>query len=181
MSLRTLSNRYARALLDVAAKESDPQKVEQDLASVVNAIAANDDARRVLGHPALPPATRRNIVDAIAKKAEAEAPVAKLLVLLADRGRLEILPQLLESYRERLRAHRNIVSASVVSAAPLSPEHVAALERRLAALTGKQMQVEVTTDPSLIGGIVARIGSTVYDGSIKTQLEKMKQQLVENA
>ena len=65
------------------------------------------------------------------------------------------------------------------SAAPLSPEKVQSLEQSLARLTGKQVQLDVTIDPSLIGGVVARIGSTVYDGSIRTQLEKMKQQLVE--
>ncbi len=179
MSLRTTATRYARALLDVAAKESDPQKVEQDLASIVAAVTGNDEARRILSNPGLPPATRRKIIGAIATQTGAEPVVVKLVMLNADRGRIEMLPQLLETYRERLLAHRNIVSASVRSAAPLAPATVTRLEQSLATLTGKHVQLDVTTDPSLIGGIVARIGSTVYDGSIKTQLGKMKQQLVE--
>lgn len=180
MSLRTSATRYARALLEVAIAESDPAKVEQGLASLVAAVTSHDEVRRILASPGLPVDTRRRIVEALAKKAGAEAPVVKLAVMLADRGRLELLPPLLDTYREHLLAHRNIVSASVRSATPLAADKVASLERSLAKLTGKQVQLEVATDPSLIGGLVARIGSTVYDGSIRTQLQKMKQQLVEN-
>ena len=109
------------------------------------------------------------------------AAARQLLVLLAERGRLELLPALLEVYRERLLAHQNIVRASVTSAAPLSADTVNKLEHRLSEVTGKQVQLGAAVDPALIGGIVTRIGSTVYDGSVKTQLQKMKQQLIENA
>jgi F-type H+-transporting ATPase subunit delta len=107
--------------------------------------------------------------------------VAKLLNLLAERGRLELLPDLREVYRERLLAHSNVVRATVTSAAPLSPDDVQRLEASLGGLTGKRVQLETAVDPAIIGGVVTRIGSTVYDGSIRTQLQKMRQQLVEGA
>ena len=86
-----------------------------------------------------------------------------------------------EVYRERLLSHRNIVRAAVTSAAPLAAENIARLEASLRTMTGKNVQVETAVDPSIIGGIITRIGSTVYDGSIRTQLTRMRQQLVENA
>jgi F-type H+-transporting ATPase subunit delta len=101
--------------------------------------------------------------------------------MLADRGRLDLVPAMSEVYRERLLTHRNIVRATVTSAAPLTAEKKERLEASLRAMTGKNVQVETAVDPSIIGGIVTRIGSTVYDGSIRTQLTKMRQQLVENA
>jgi F-type H+-transporting ATPase subunit delta len=181
MSNRTSATRYARALLDVALKESDPQKIERDLTSFVNAMHSSPDLARALTSPRIPPAARRNVVEAVAKSIGMEPPAAKLLALLADRGRLEIFNELLAVYRERLLAHQGIVKGSVTSAAPLPPEKMKALERSLASATGKQVQLDANVDPSLIGGVVARIGSTVYDGSIRTQLARMKQQLVENA
>lgn len=180
MSLRTSAVRYARALLDVALKESDPQKIERDLASFANAMHSSADLTRALTSPRIPPATKRNVVEGVTKSIGMEPPAAKLLALLADRGRLEIFNELLAVYRERLLAHQGIVKGSVISAAPLAPEKMTSLERSLASATGKQVQLDASVDPSLIGGVVARIGSTVYDGSIRTQLQRMKKQLAES-
>jgi F-type H+-transporting ATPase subunit delta len=181
MSLRTSATRYARALLDVALRESDPQQVERDLASFVAAVNRAPDLKRALTSPRIPLATRRAVLDAVTKQIGMAAPLAKLLGLLADRGRLELFEELLAVYRERLLAHRGIVRGSVTSAVALAPEKVSALERSLSAATGKQVQLEAEVDPALVGGVVARIGSTVYDGSIRTQLQKIRQQLVEGA
>jgi F-type H+-transporting ATPase subunit delta len=91
-----------------------------------------------------------------------------------------LLPDLLAAYRERVRDLRKIVRAEVVTAEPLSPEGAQAVERGLAQMSGRNVQMELRVDPSIIGGVVARIGGTVYDASIATQLQKMKQRLVEN-
>ena len=181
MSNRTSASRYARALLDVALKESDAQKIDQDLASFVAAVDSSEELKRALLSPRTPATTRRQVVDAVSKKIGMEAPAAKLLGLLADAGRLELYRELLDVYRERLLAHSNIVKGTVTSAAPLAPEKVKALEASLSSATGKKVQLDASVDPSLIGGVVAQIGSTVYDGSIRTQLQRIKTQLVENA
>ena len=180
MSLRTSATRYAKALFDVAIKESDPSRIEQDLSAIVEAMQEHGELRRALTSPAVPRSARVAVVSAIAQQAGAQPPVAKLLAMLADRGRLELLPDLLAVYRDRLLEHRNIVRGTVTTAAPLSPEHLQALESRLGGLTAKQVQLSTNVDPSLIGGMIARVGSTVYDGSMRTQLQKMKQRLVEN-
>jgi F-type H+-transporting ATPase subunit delta len=181
MSLRTSANRYARALLEVALRDSDAQKIERDLASFVDAVDASPELKRAITNPRIPPATRRAVVDAVQKQIGMEAPAAKLLALLAERGRLEMYRELLAVYQERLLAHQGIVRGTVLAAAPLGPDKVSALERSLSAATGKKVQLETQVDPSLIGGVVARIGSTVYDGSIRTQLKKVRQQLIETA
>lgn len=179
MSLKASATRYARALLDVAAAQSDPGKVERDLSSLATAIDEHAELRRALTDPRVPIASRTALVRALAERAGVEQPVGRLLVLLAERGRLELVPTIAQVYRERLLAYRQIVRADVTTAAPLTPERAAALRQSLSRVTGRDVQVAVAVDPTLIGGVVARIGSTVYDGSIRTQLQKVRQQLVE--
>ena len=181
MSLRTSATRYARALLEVAARESDPEAIERELSGFVSLVQTNGEVKRALLNPAVPNHTRQQIVEALVARAALQKPLAKLLVMLANRGRLELLPDLLDVYRERLLAASNIVKGTVTSATPLAPEKVHALARSLSSATGKEVQLDAAVDPSIIGGVIARIGSTVYDGSIRTQLQKMRQQLVESA
>ena len=99
------------------------------------------------------------------------------MLLLASRGRLALLPDLLEVYRERLMEHRNEMRAEVITATALSPERAAQLQQRLAAATGRVVTMTTKVDASIIGGVVTRIGSTVYDGSVATQLAKVKDRL----
>ncbi len=99
------------------------------------------------------------------------------MLLLASRGRLALLPDLLEVYRERLMEHRNVMRAEVITATALSPERAAQLQQRLAAATGRVVTMTTKVDASIIGGVVTRIGSTVYDGSVATQLAKVKDRL----
>ena len=178
MSSRTAAARYARALFEVAQKEADLGVVETDLNNVVAVAAENPELGRVLGNRALPDSARRNIVLAVGEKLGVSTPVGKLLGLLADRGRLELLPELASVFTERLLEHRNVLQADVTTAVPLSAEAAQRLETSLSSATGKQITMRVTVDPSLLGGVVARVGSTVYDGSVRTQLKKMRDQLV---
>ena len=101
----------------------------------------------------------------------------KLLVLLAERDRLVLLPEVLAAYRQRLLDHQNVVRAEITTATPLSADATQAIERDLAQATGRRVTLAAHVDPSIIGGIVARIGSTVYDGSITGQLQRMKERL----
>jgi F-type H+-transporting ATPase subunit delta len=101
-----------------------------------------------------------------------------MLVLLARTGKLNLVPELDASYRERLQSHQNVVRADVTSAVALSPEKTKALQESLSKVTGKKVEISAGVDPELMGGVVARIGSTVYDGSVKTQLQRMRQELV---
>lgn len=178
MSLRTSANRYAKALFDVAVQEkADLRKIEQDLAAADELLAANRDVVETARRTGLPDAMRQSLISAIADRLDVTPQVKKLLLMLTERRRLALVPDLAEAYRERLLEHMNIVRGEVATAAPLSPEKTQALQDRLSQATGKNVELSVRVDPSLIGGVVARIGSTVYDGSVRTQLRKMKEQL----
>jgi F-type H+-transporting ATPase subunit delta len=181
MTSRTAANRYARALFDVAVKEhQDLDAIDRDLTEFIDLMKAQPLFEKVLLNPAVPAPRKRAAVAAVIGGAKLWPAVAKLLVLLAERDRLMLLPDLLAAYRERVRDKRQIVRAEVVTAEPLSPERAQAVERGLAQMSGRNVQMELRVDPSIIGGVVARIGSTVYDASVATQLQKMKQRLVEN-
>jgi F-type H+-transporting ATPase subunit delta len=180
MSLRTSANRYAKALFDVAlAEKNDLAQVDRDLEAVVAMMHESPELAQAAGRAGVTEAARKSLIEAVADKMGLTAPVKKLLVLLAEGRKLNLVPDLAASYRERLLVHQNVVRAEVASAAPLSPEKTKALEDSLSKVTGKRVDLSVSVDPELLGGIVARIGSTVYDGSVKTQLTRMRQQLVE--
>jgi F-type H+-transporting ATPase subunit delta len=181
LSLHASANRYARALLDVAVKEADPVKAEQGLAAFVELFQQSPDLRKALTNPAIPVAGKRGVVEQLAARLTPAPPVGKLLLLLAERDRLELLPELLNAYRERLMEHQGVVRAEVTTAVPIPDARAAQIRERLAGVTGRTVTLDTRVDPGIIGGVVARVGSTVYDASVATQLERMKQRLVENA
>ena len=177
MSMRASAARYARALLDVAIKESDPERAEQELAAFVDLVRQNQELQRTFANPVVPAADKRAVAQQILERLKPATPVGKLVLLLASRGRLALLPDLLDVYRERLLEHRNVLSAEVTTAAPLSPERATQLQQRLADATGRVVTMTTKVDASIIGGVVTRIGSTVYDGSVATQLAKVRDRL----
>ena len=172
--------RYARALFDVALKESDPSRVEQELSSIVTLVTGHAELRNALESPGVPPVAKKSVVEALVSRGQFTPPVGKLLVMLAERDRLTLLEPVLEAFRARLREQQRVLEAEVTTAIPLEPEQQAALQQRLGAATTRQVTLTTKVDPSLIGGVVARIGSTVYDGSLATQLAKLKGRLAEN-
>jgi F-type H+-transporting ATPase subunit delta len=102
-----------------------------------------------------------------------------LIVILAEKDRLTLLPSIARTYVDRVMDHLKIVRGEVTTAMPLAPEKLRAIEAGLAKATGRKVVLEARVDPSIIGGAVTRLGSTVYDGSVTTQLQKMKQSLIE--
>jgi F-type H+-transporting ATPase subunit delta len=179
MSLRTSANRYAKALFDVALEEkADLAKVDQDLAAVVAMMETSPDLAQASNRGTVTDAQRQSMMEAVSKAMSLSTPVTKVLVLLANSGKLDLIPDLAAAFRERLLAHQNIVRAEVTSAAPLSAAQTDALAASLSKVTGKKVELSVSVDPELLGGVVAKIGSTVYDGSVRTQLAHMRQELV---
>jgi F-type H+-transporting ATPase subunit delta len=180
MSARESAAKYARALLDVAIQESDPALVERSLAGFAELVAGNTELRDTLTHPAVPAATKRRIVQQLADRLQLPLPLSKLLQMLAERDRLTLLADVVDVYQERLLEHQQVVRAEVTTAAPLSAVRMDVLRNRLAQATGRQVTMTTKVDPALIGGVVARVGSTVYDGSVATQLAKMREKLLQD-
>ena len=178
MTNRAAATRYARALFDVALKEADPQRVNDELSSFQALVGSNETLHRVLTNPAIPPARKRATVEALLLHGGSITPaLQKLLLLLAERDRLVLLPDLAAAYRERLMQHQQVVSAELVTAIPLPEDRRAAIEQGLARATGRRVVLSSRVDSSIIGGAVTRVGSTVYDGSVVRQLERLKEQL----
>ena len=181
MTSRASAIRYARALFDVAlAERQDLAQVDRELSGLATMVAGNEDLQRALSHPAIPAVRKRGVLEQLLSLSPVNPILSRVLLLLADRDRLVLIPELAEAYRSRLMDHQQIVRAHVTTAVALPDDRVAALRQGLAATTGRQVQLQVDVDPAILGGAVARVGSTVYDGSITTQLEKLKQQLVES-
>ena len=180
MSTRASAARYARALLDVVVRDGDPEQVEQDLTAFAEIFAGNPELQQALTSPAVRVTAKRGVIERIMSRTMPSPAVGRLLLMLADRDRLALVPDVAASYRERWMAHRRVVRAEVTTATPLSPESAARFEARLAVATGGRVAMTTLVDPSLIGGAVTRVGSTVYDGSIATQLAKMRTRLQES-
>jgi F-type H+-transporting ATPase subunit delta len=174
MTNRSSAARYAKALLDVGRKEGDPQAVERDLAAFVSLADAHPQLARALVNPAIPVQRKTALVGELLARAPVDPVLGRLLMLLAARDRLVLLPDLLEDYRRRLMDFQNVVRADVTSAAPLPPGAAEAIRRAIAARTGRTVAMKTRVDPGLLGGVVTRIGSVVYYGSVKRRLEKMK-------
>jgi F-type H+-transporting ATPase subunit delta len=177
MKARGSATRYARALLDVALQESIAERAEQDLARFAALYAEHPELQRALSHPAVTASRKRAMLEELLSRLALSTPVGKLLLLLADRDRLGLVPELLSIYRERLLDHQKVVRAEVTTAEPLAADQQARLQERLTRATGRQVMLSARVDPSIIGGVVTRIGSVVYDGSLSTQLSKMRERL----
>lgn len=177
MTNRVAARRYARALFDVSLKESDPAQVGAELDAFAALVREHADLARTFANPAVPAARKRGIVDALVAREPLATPLAKLLALLADRDRLALLAEVAEAYRERLLDHQRVVRATVTSAVPLPADRVESLRRSLAAVTGRDVQIETAVDPAIVGGVVTRVGSLVFDGSVTRQLARLESEL----
>jgi len=181
MTTQVAARRYGAALFDVSLKEADLEKVERDLASFVALLKEQRELEQVLLNPAVPAARKRSLVATLAAQMELQPVVGKLLDLLAHGDRLALAGQVLEQYRGRLLDHREIVRAEVTTAVALDDDRLGAIQRGLGALTGRQVVMTARVEPEILGGVVARIGSTVYDGSLRRQLERIREKLAGGA
>ena len=172
MTARGSANRFARALFDVAFKENaDLDAIQQQLSGLSSLVASHGALQRALMNPSVPAAKKRAVLEALFEHGGRPHPIlAKLLALLADTDRLTLLPELAPAFERRLMDHRRVVRAELSTAVEIPGDRIEELRSGLARV-----------DPELIGGAVARIGSTVYDGSVTTQLRKLKQSLIESA
>ena len=181
MTNKTAARRYARALFDVAVKEkADLSAVGQELDAFAALFTTHPTLGRVLLNPAVPTPRKRAAVDELVTRAALQPALAKLLLLLAERDRLVLMPDLATAYRDRLLDHQNVVRAEVATATPLGADRAKAIEKSIAQVTGRSVTLSTRVDPGMIGGLVVRVGGTVYDASVVRQLERMKQRLAES-
>jgi len=182
MTSGAAAGRYARALFDVVLKEqaADLVAVESQLAELATLFTTNPALASVMGNPAVPVPKKVAVTQALlARAGTVAAPLAKLVLMLAERDRLMLLPDVTRIYRDRVMDQQKVIRGEVTTAVPLPEDKLHALQQGLEKATGRRVVLQSKVDPGIIGGVVTRLGSTVYDGSVTTQLAKMKQTLIE--
>jgi F-type H+-transporting ATPase subunit delta len=174
------ASRYARALFDVALRESDVSKIGDELNGFVGVIQSHEALASVFANPAIPAAKKASLVTVLLARLGPLSPlVSKLILLLANRDRLVLLSDLASAYQERLLDYQRIIRGSVITAVAVDDQKLRSLEQGLEKATGRKVILESRVDPSIIGGVITRLGSTIYDGSVTTQLSRMKDALIE--
>ncbi len=176
-----VATRYARALVDLATRPAVGQATEgllQELTTFEQALAVSPALRNVLLSPAVAPVEKRALVNRLSQSLELSDLVRRFLLVVIQRRRLKLLGEIREAVEGLLDEKVGVVRVDVTSARELSDRQREALTAGLAALTGRTPRPQFRVDPELIAGLTARIGSTIYDGSVRGQLEALKRRLV---
>lgn len=178
MSISIVGNRYANAIFELAGKDNAVAEVGKHLTEFAASYAENKELRAVFENPSFSQEVRHKILRDIAGRSGMHDTVKNALLLLSDRGRLGHLSEVLEAYDAKAQAQSGEVRAEVTTAADMPEAYFVQLQKRLAEVTGKNVVLVKKTDPSLIGGVVTRIGDTVFDGSLKNRLNGLKEELL---
>ncbi len=172
-----VASRYAAALADAALDEGNAERVRGDLAAFVDAFEESPELRNVLETPSVAPELKHKVVDELTKRMNLAPEVRNFVFLLLDHNRTEMLREIQRAFHGALNARLGIADAEVVSARELSGEERRELTEALERRTGKRIEARFSQDASLLGGAVVRVGSVVYDGSVREQLTRLREQL----
>ena len=170
------ARRYAEAAFEIAQRDDSIDAWRRELEAAA-AVVGDERVARYLSNPAVPLAERAALVEKALGKAVSR-PVLNLVLLQLRRGRIEELPQVAAEFRRLDNARQGITEASATAAAELTPAEVEAITRRLEQLTGGRVELDVQVDPSLLGGVVVRVGDRLIDGSVRGRLERLRNRLV---
>jgi F-type H+-transporting ATPase subunit delta len=178
MSVETVARRYATALADVVTKSGETETVKSELKTWEDLINANSELRNAFANPAIAHSNKEKVLESLLEKAKPTKTTSNFLRVLLRNSRLTELPDINEKFAAVLDERSGVVSAEITSSRPLSEAEKAEFQANLAKLTGKQVNLNFEIDEQIIGGVVTRVGSTVYDSSVKTQLENLKAELI---
>ena len=173
---------YARAFADVVMKTSnqlDPARALQELHSIEALLNESDPLRRVLENPSIPGDRKRAVLDAIAQRLGIARQVRNFIAVLTDHRRLPLFSEILKQLEEELNDRQGFAEAQVSTARSLSDAEKKMLEGEITKLTGKKVRARYEQDASLLGGAIVQVGSTIHDGSVEGQLNRIREQLVE--
>jgi F-type H+-transporting ATPase subunit delta len=178
MTHASIARRYAGVLFEITQSRGTTDRALTELQAVRDLVAGHDQLRHVFETPLVAPQKKRQVLEGLLAAATPVGDeVRRLLLLLADRDRLMLLPGVASAFSERVMRFHNILPAHVVTAVPLSEDRRAALAGALAKAVGCQVTMHERVDPAIIGGVIARVGSTVFDGSVTRQIEKLRASL----
>lgn len=177
MITASVARRYARALLSLGVEEGRHEQYGDELELVLNALKESREVAHILANPGFTLQQRHAAVEALASALRLSPLLVNFLRLLVDRQRSGDLPAIARAYRALLDQQVGRVRATVISAQPLSDGELSRLREAIARSTGRNIMLQAKTDPALIGGVVTQVGATLLDGSLRTQLERMREEL----
>ena len=174
MIVGSIARRYAKALFSLADEQGQVEQWSSGLEALGRTLSASPELREALSSPLFEKDHRRNVIGEIGKGLGLPAQAQSFLLLLGDRDRLAYLPAIITNFRDLADARLGRIRAKVTSAVPLSPEEAKRIAEKLAQAEKAEVIVETAVDPALLGGVVAQVGSMVYDGSVRSQLEELR-------
>jgi F-type H+-transporting ATPase subunit delta len=170
---------YARAFADVViGSKADPARMMEELHSMQALLAESDQLRRVMENPSIPGQQKRAVLDAVIAKTGGSRPVRNFIAVITDHRRLPLFGEIVKQVEREMNDRLGFAEADVTSARVLGDSEKQVLEGEIAKLTGKRVRARYQQDASLLGGAVVQVGSTIYDGSVSGQLERIREQLV---
>lgn len=175
--LSSIALKYARALAEIAANENQQDQVLEELVTVKELLHPHGELVETLQNPVLPFSVKRKLIERLAEKVPLSQVVVNFTLVLLERGHLHQFDQMVVAYRAVLDENQGIVRGDVYSCREMSQLFKERLEEAASNLTGKRVLLDYHRDESLIGGLTMQIGSTIFDGSIRTQLKEIRQRL----
>jgi F-type H+-transporting ATPase subunit delta len=178
LSVQAVARRYAVALADVVIARGEAQEVREELSSWDAMTQSNPQLSEVFRHPTIPYEQKRGVLSELIQRARIRPTTANFLQVLLQNHRLADLAEINRQFEQELDRRAGVVTAEVTTALSIAPEAQEALRAKLSQLTGSKVRLQFTVDDALIGGVVTRIGSTLYDGSVRGQLQQIKQRMI---
>lgn len=172
-----LARRYAKAIFDIGSEQGGLDKLGTDFRAFAAAMKESTELAQVLSSPAISRSDRRKVIDALLQRFGTVTTTRNTIHLLLEGERISALPMISRELDRMIEEKAGRVSAEVTSAKPLDPSQLSQITAALEKLSGKKVSISTRQDPDLLGGVVAKVGDTVYDGSLKTQLRTIRDEL----
>ena len=177
MSVQTVARRYASALADVVLERGEAREVQNELRMWEDTMRDHANLREIFANPTIPLEKKRGVLNKLIEASRPRSTTVNFLKVLLQNQRLTDLDMINQRFAQVLDERAGVVGATVTTARPVPQDAQRRLEAKLLDLTGKKVRIDFATDPEMIGGMVTRIGSTVYDGSVRNQLEQIKEKM----
>ena len=178
MSVSIVARRYAQALLELGVERGELDAIVEQISALAAAWEESPELRNAIENPLVAHAAKKAVIGDLIDRIGASPTIRHVALLLVDRRRAPALPYVAQTLRELADARRGLLHAEVTTAAPLSEAYYGRLQVQLEAMTGKRVVVDRRTDPSIIAGVVTRIGDRILDGSLRTRLHSLRDALM---
>lgn len=176
--MKSASLQYANALADIVLQQGAAEPTRKQLADFEAAYKESAELRNFMASPAISREAKHGVIEKLVARIGASRVLRNFLFVIVDNQRTHLLPEIAASFEEVLRQRQGVAEAEIASAVPLNDKQRAALLQNLERVTGKKIQANYSIDPALLGGAVVRVGDTVYDGSVRNQLDRLRHRLV---